>query len=192
MRLFSSVLLIVLIALAPAVLSGGPGAEYNVKITVMGTLLLLANVYLCRYTAGKIVVGLLTILWGLNLSASALFRREAGAEYLTNLPELLHQGYPLSAGDFLSENSGIVLFFIVVSVAYFAVVHLLSRALPRRAIRNAGISLLLLSFILPVEYYAMEKDKTPGLTVYDHYLLGTPLYNLAAVPMAWRGCTGIS
>ncbi|MGJ7365547.1 hypothetical protein ABM055_15995 [Morganella morganii] len=59
-------------------------------------------------------------------------------------------------------------------------------------IRNAGISLLLLSFILPVEYYAMEKDKTPGLTVYDHYLLGTPLYNLATVPMAWRGCTGIS
>lgn len=192
MRLFSSVLLIVPVALAPAVLAGGPGAEYNVKITVMGTLLLLANVYLFRYTAGKAVVALLTVLWGLNLSASAFFCHGAGVEYRTMLPDLLHQKYALSAGDSPAENSGIVLFFIVVSGGYFTVVHLLSRALPRRAVRNAGISLLLLSFILPVEYYAMEKNKTPGLTVYDHYLLGTPFYHLAAVPMAWRGCTGIS
>lgn len=186
MHLFFSVLLIVIIALAPAVLTGGLGAEYNVKIAVMGALLLLANMYLYRYRWGKVLVGVLTLLWGLNLSASAFFRREARAQYIADLPALLHQRHTLSAADVLAENMGITGFFILVSVAYFGVVHLLSSVLPRRVIRNAGISLLLLSFILPVEYYAMEKDKTSGLTVYDHYLLGTPLYNLSSVTMARR------
>ncbi|WP_413484051.1 hypothetical protein [Morganella psychrotolerans] len=186
MHLFFSVLLIVIIALAPAALTGGLGAEYNVKIAVMGALLLLANMYLYRYRWGKVLVGVLTLLWGLNLSASAFFRREAGSQYIADLPALLSQEYTLPAGDALAGNIGITSFFIIVSVAYFGVVHLLSSVFPRRVIRNAGLSLLLLSFILPVEYYAMEKDKTPGLTVYDHYLLGTPLYNLSSVSMARR------
>lgn len=181
MPLFFSVLLIVIIALAPALLTGGLGAEYNVKIAVMGALLLLANMYLYRYRRGKVLVGVLTLLWGLNLSASAFFRQQAGAQYIADLPALLSQEYALPAGDALAGNIGITSFFIIVSVAYFSVVHLLSSVFPRRVIRNAGLSLLLLSFILPVEYYAMEKDKTPGLTVYDHYLLGTPLYNITTI-----------
>ena len=186
MHLLFSVFLIVIIALAPAVLTGGLGAEYNVKIAVMGALLLLANMYLYRYRPGKVLVGVLTLLWGLNLSASAFFRQQAGAQYITDLPALLSQEYTFPAGDALAGNIGITSFFIIVSVVYFGVVHLLSSIFPRRVIRNAGLSLLLLSFILPVEYYAMEKDKTPGLTVYDHYLLGTPLYNLSSVTMARR------
>ena len=181
MHLFFSVFLIVIIALAPAVFTGGLGAEYSVKNAVMGALLLFANMYLYRYRWGKVLVGVLTLLWGLNLSASAFFRREAGSQYIADLAALLSQEYTLPAGDALAGNIGITSFFNIVSVAYFSVVHLLSSVFPRRVIRKAGLSLLLLYFILTVEYYAMEKDNTPGLTVYDNNLLGKPLYNITTI-----------
>lgn len=181
MSKLTSYLLLFILSIMPAMLGGATlHIEQKFYIIIIGWLIMLTCGGIYHSIIGKGITFIISALWSLNLSISLFFYREHDISFSSSIAETFINTNGSETVGMLSYNKYYVLFYIVIFVTYFFLIHKSANYLTIKKSKQNLIAMIILILIIPF-YEKLNLRENNNKLIAETILLNTPFYNAAAL-----------